>query len=231
VSGAHTLALLEQSGASSRALETRVEALVIAGWTGRDAASVQSHILELQALGVAPPPRTPMFYRVAAGNLTTAPLIEVAGRSSSGEAEVVLICRESQLWVGLGSDHTDRDLEKRSVTLSKQLCAKPIAPTVWLHEEVAAHWDRLELRSYASIEGEERLYQQGTVAALRDPLELAREYCGEAQLPTGTAMYCGTLPVKGGIRFADRMTLELHDPVLNRSIRHQYSIVPLPVEG
>jgi Protein of unknown function (DUF2848) len=207
-----------------------VHALVIAGWTGRDAAVVEAHIRELQALGIPPPPRTPMFYRAAANNLTCATSIEVCGRTSSGEAEVVLLAGQSGLWVGLGSDHTDRELEKRSITLSKQICAKPIATTVWPHADVAAHWDRLELRSYVRNGGDQPvLYQQGSVATLRDPLELVHAYGGSAQLDAGSILYCGTLPVLGGVRFSDHMTLELHDPVLGRSIRHEYSIVALPV--
>jgi Protein of unknown function (DUF2848) len=230
VSSAVRLALTEHSTRATRELGFVVQTLIIAGWTGRDAKVVQAHIRELEALGISAPPRTPMFYRVAAHNLTSAASIEVCGRASSGEAEVVLLAGESELWVGLGSDHTDRELEKRSITLSKQICAKPIAATVWPHADVSTHWDRLELRSYVRNGGEQPvLYQQGSVATLRDPLELARAY-GSAQLGAGSALYCGTLPVRGAIRFSDHMTLELHDPVLGRSIRHEYSIVALPAE-
>ena len=38
--------------------------LVMAGWTGRDEAALRHHIEELEALGVAPPSKTPLFYRV-----------------------------------------------------------------------------------------------------------------------------------------------------------------------
>jgi hypothetical protein len=40
--------------------------LVIAGWTGRDSATVEHHIAELQAIGVARPRTVPCFYRVGA---------------------------------------------------------------------------------------------------------------------------------------------------------------------
>ena len=224
------LTLIEHSRAASRQHEVVIDSLVIAGWTGRDAAAVQAHIHELEAIGVAPPPRTPMFYRVAAGNLTTAPFIEVAGLTSSGEAEVVLVAGSADLWVGLGSDHTDRSLEKQCVTLSKQICAKPLATSVWPLAEVADHWDELELSSSVSFDDQETLYQHGSVAALRNPLDLAEAYCGNRLLPPGTAMYCGTLPARGGVRFADRMVLQLRDPVLGRILRHSYAITPLPVE-
>lgn len=222
--------LIEHSREAALQRDVVIDALVIAGWTGRDAAAVQAHIHELEEIGVAPPPRTPMFYRVAADNLTTADVIEVAGRTSSGEVEVVLIAAGASLWVGLGSDHTDRSLEKQCVTLSKQICAKPLATSVWPFVEVADHWDELELISVVSFGGQETLYQRGSVAALRNPVDLAAEYCGDGGLPAGTALFCGTLPAEGGVRFADRMTLELRDPVLRRVLRHSYSITPLPIE-
>jgi hypothetical protein len=33
----------------------------------------------------------------------------------------------------------------------------------------------------------------------------------------------------GGIRPADRFEMELHDPVLGRTLRHGYDVVALPV--
>src|SRR6266852_4746879 len=67
-----------------------VTQLVIAGWTGRDKASVERHIVELAAIGVRRPRAVPMFYRVGASLLTTAREVEVVGENSSGEVEFVL---------------------------------------------------------------------------------------------------------------------------------------------
>ncbi len=44
--------------------------LVIAGWTGRDAAAIEHHIEELEAIGVPRPSSVPLYYRVGAGLLT-----------------------------------------------------------------------------------------------------------------------------------------------------------------
>ena len=132
--------------------EVKVKDAVIAGWTGRDAAAVEKHIKELEALGVKRPATTPIFYRVAAARLTTDDTIEVVGESSGGEVEFVLLQHAGRLWVGAGSDHTDREVEKYGVTVSKQLCDKPIASVFWSYEEVAPHWDGLILRAHV-IEG------------------------------------------------------------------------------
>ena len=40
----------------------------------------------------------------------------------------MLIGWQGRTFVGLGSDHTDRKVESYSVTVSKQMCDKPIAP-------------------------------------------------------------------------------------------------------
>jgi hypothetical protein len=213
-------------------LDARIDALVIAGWTGRDAEAVEAHIAELERLGVKRPKSTPIFYRVAAALLTTADTIEVAGTDSSGEVEPVVVSLADRLWVGVGSDHTDRKLEAIGVTLSKQLCAKPLGPVLWPLAEVAAHWDRLVLRSHAVIGGRRRRYQEGPAARLRPPEELMRLYLGDrAALPPGTAMFCGTMAVEGEIAPAERFEIELEDPVLGRKIVHSYAVRPLPVEG
>ena len=59
--------------------------------------------------------------------LTQEDSIEVCGTDSSGEVEFVLIGWQGRIFVGLGSDHTDRKVESYSVTVSKQMCDKPIA--------------------------------------------------------------------------------------------------------
>jgi hypothetical protein len=228
----HAIAFTGETSRGTRPLATAIENLVIAGWTGRDAAAVEVHIAELERLGVKRPRTAPIFYRVAAALLTTAPAIEVAGPDSSGEVEPVVVSLGDGLWVGVGSDHTDRKAEAVGITIAKQLCAKPIAASLWPYGEVEGHWDALILRSHATVGGRRRLYQEGPVAALRPPAELMSRYLqSNGILPPGTAMFCGTLAVHGEIAAADRFEIELEDPVLGRRLAHAYEIRPLPVEG
>ena len=201
----------------------RVSELVIAGWTGRDQAALQKHIRELEDLGVKPPKTTPIFYRVAASLFTTAGEIEVSGPDTSGEVEFVLLKTETDLRIAVGSDHTDRKAETIGVSLSKQLCAKPVSAQSWRYDEVKPHWERLVLRSWADGE----LYQEGPVTAMRSPEDLMGKY----PLKPGFAMFCGTLAAKGGIRPAKRFRMELEDPVRKRKLAHEYAITVLPVEG
>lgn len=204
---------------------------VIAGWTGRDQAALEKHIRELEELGVARPATTPIFYRVAASRITTGTAIEAAGADSSGEVEFVLVRHGGKLYVGVGSDHTDRKVEAYNVTVSKQMCEKPVAPELWALDDVAAHWDQIVLRSWACEAGTKTLYQEGSVAAMRAPQELIALYAGAAGLTDGTLMFCGTLAAKGGIRPAPRFEFEIEDPVRGLRIGHGYDIAALPVLG
>src|SRR5207247_1618559 len=152
--------------------------LVIAGWTGRNAAALEAHIKELEALGVRRPKSVPIFYRVAASLLTQRDAIEVMADASSGEVEFVLYALADGLWIGVGSDHTDRKAETIGVTLSKQMCGKPVGRKVWRYDEVAPHWDRLMLRSFIHVGADRRLYQEGPVTVMRAPEELIKMYGG-----------------------------------------------------
>ena len=200
----------------------RVEQLVIAGWTGRDEAALRKHIRELEEIGVKPPKTTPIFYRVAASLFTYSDEIQVSGPDTSGEVEFVLL-QEKDLRVAVGSDHTDRKAETIGVSLSKQLCAKPVSRDSWRYDEVKPHWEKLMLGSWADGE----LYQEGPVTAMRSPEDLLQRH----PLKPGWAMFGGTLAAKGGIRPAQRFIMELEDPVLKRKLKHEYRVHVLPVEG
>lgn len=202
---------------------------VIAGWTGRDKAALEKHIVELEELGVARPASTPIYYRVAAARLTTSDAIECTGPDSSGEVEFMVVQIGGRRFLGIGSDHTDRKVETYGITVSKQMCDKPVAPELWALDAVLPHWDRLVLRSFAVIGGEKVLYQEGSVAAMLPPAEILDGY--PAGFGDGAAMFCGTLAAHGGIRPAERFEFEIEDPVLGRVIRHGYDVAVLPVAG
>jgi hypothetical protein len=203
------------------------EALIVAGWTGRDAAALNHHIEELAAIGVPRPSAVPVFYRNAATNIVQTGRLEVLGPDTSGEVEPVIVVLSDGLWIGLGSDHTDRKAETMGIALSKQLCGKVMGAALWRFDEIKAHWDQIMIRSFATIGGKRALYQEGSLAAMRNPDDLIARY-GKALAPN-TVMMCGTLGAKGGIRPASRFEMELDDPVLERRMTHTYDIVDLPV--
>lgn len=205
-------------------------ALVIAGWTGRDREALEQHVAELEALGVRRPSSMPVYYRVSAERLTQNPAIQVIGPDSSGEAEPVLFSMPDGLWLGIGSDHTDRKLETVSVAMSKQVCGKVVGRQLWDCREIAGHWDELIIRSRIPGEGNTQpvLYQEGRLAQILPPQTLIEGHAGPSGLPVGTVMFCGTFPAIGGIRPAAWFEMEIEDPVLKRFLRHRYQINVLP---
>jgi Protein of unknown function (DUF2848) len=216
------------SGRSDR-IAVMIDTLVIAGWAGRDEAAIRHHIEELAAIGVPRPSSVPVYYRVSADNLTQTERLVVLGPDSSGEVEPVVISLADGLWLGLGSDHTDRKAETVGIALSKQMCGKPIGRTLWRLDEIEGHWDRLVLRAWVTIGGKRVLYQEGQLAALRTPRDLIERRPDGTELAPGTAMFGGTLGAIGGIRPGNRFEMELEDPVLGRRMQHAYDIECLPV--
>lgn len=197
---------------------------VVAGWTGRDAAAVQHHIDELAEIGVPGPSTYPLYYRVSANLVTQADHIEALDDGSSGEVEAVVIRRDGEVWLTVGSDHTDRKLEAYSVAHSKQICAKPIASEAWRLDSIA-DLDQLQLKAWIHEGGEEVLYMDGAMSAVRSISELMEG----AKLADGEIMFCGALPAIGGVRASDRFRLEMTDPATGRTLSHAYSITHLPV--
>ncbi|MFO1059285.1 MAG: DUF2848 domain-containing protein [Dongiaceae bacterium] len=225
--------LLEAMCCSAEGRQLRrigVDQLVIAGWTGRNKSAVQHHIDELAAIGVAPPASVPCFYRCSVGLLTSAPVIQVLGTESSGEVEFVLLFLEDGIWVGVGSDHTDRKVEAYSIPVSKQMCPKPLSAEFWPMAELADHWDRLELSSVIEEEGPAVTYQEGAVTAMLAPPDLIAAYRAAGGEPRpGTVMFGGTLAAQGGVRPARRFEARLDDPVRGRRLAHRYETECLPL--
>lgn len=208
-----------------------ISSLTIAGWTGRDQAAVEKHIRELEELGVPRPATTPIFYRVSASLATTDDAIEVLGDSSSGEVEPIVVSLDGELWLGIGSDHTDRKAETYGVSLSKQMCPKPLGPTLWRFEDVSDRLDSLELRAFATQDSGRRLYQEGTLESIRPIAQLLELSGVGANPPEGFVMFCGTLPAIGGVAPASEFEMELRDPATGNALRTTYSIRKLPDRG
>ncbi len=214
------------SGETDRS-ELAPKALIVAGWTGRDEKALRHHIEELAAIGVSRPSSVPVFYRISTANLTQTAHLEVLGLDTSGEAEPVVVAMHDGLWLGVGSDHTDRKLETMGIALSKQFCAKMVGKTLWRLDEIAGHWDQLILRAYVTIDGKRLKYQEGPLSAMRNPSDLMSR--AGTEFVAGTVMFCGTLGAIGGIRPAAQFTALIEDPVLGREMSCEYDVKVLPV--
>lgn len=210
---------------SDAEVDLTVDRVFVAGWTGRNKEAVDHHIEELRALGISPPSQVPLYYRVSGMLLTQDTTIDVLGAGTSGEVEPLLIQKDGEIWIGLASDHTDRDLETHSVAASKQACPKPVANELWRLAEVEDHLDSLILHCWTDKGGKWDLYQEGDLSNIR-PLS---ELINNSGFGDNAAMLCGTLGAIGGVQPATRYRMELEDPVLNRIIQLNYSVTKLPI--
>ncbi|WP_246019394.1 DUF2848 family protein [Saccharothrix australiensis] len=169
--------------------------LVVAGYTGRDEHAVAEHIAELAAIGVPEPATVPAFYDLDPGLLTTDPVVEVGGPATSGEVEPVVVRHDGRYFLGVGSDHTDRDLERTDIAAAKAGCPKPIGGSVAEVDLSTVDWDRIVVDS--SVDGWP--YQRGPLSALRRPDELLARLTAVLGETTGDlVVFCGTLPLLSG---------------------------------
>lgn len=220
-----TLQVADPSGGTVEQ-PVRVDRLVNAGYTGRDEAAVQAHIEELEAEGVPAPDQFPTLYAKPSHLLTTAEQIEVAGDRTSGEAEFALFVADDDVFVAAGSDHTDRDLERDSIPLSKLVCPNVVSADAWRLDDVVDHWDALELRSWTERDGERIRYQDASVDRIKRPEDLLGFVDERTTGPqTGAAVFSGSVAtLTDELVCGDRFQVELYDPELDRRLDCTYDV-------
>lgn len=220
------LPLVIESREGHEPLPFSVQHIVCGGYSSRDHTEVQRHIKELEGLGIPRPKEVPIFFSVASYLATVGSAIEVQGPFTSGEVEFVLLFGPGGPWVTVGSDQTDRFVERHSVPASKQLCPKVVAGTVWPMLEVEDHWDELVLRSWVKSGRKRRLYQEAALAAMLPPSALLPGLQRRAgRVLDGVVFFSGTVPtVDGELIYGDAYELELADPRLDRKIRTHYTV-------
>lgn len=212
--------------ANQRDLDFVPRRIIIAGYTGRNQAEVKAHVNELAAEGVPAPAEIPTVFRATLDRLTTDGEMEVLGEHTSGEAEAVLLVNGNDIWVAIGSDHTDRELEKVNITASKQVCPKPVSAEVWRYADVRERWDSLVLRSWVGESRREQLYQEGRMSAILPPADLLAILRGRlGKLVDSAVIFTGTIPLLGG-RFMIRpyFEAELFDESSGQSLRCAYRV-------
>jgi Protein of unknown function (DUF2848) len=215
------------SGAGVTRAELPLQRVFNLGSATRNPETARAHQDEVKHIGITiafdvPAPRIyPMSHHV----VSTADEVTVQTDHSSGEVEIVLYMAD-ELYVGVGSDHTDRALEKVSIVWSKQACANVLAPTLWRFADIADHWDSCRMTSH--VNG--KLYQDCSVAAFMRPEDMLRILSERTlALPKRDFMvFCGTIAsLDKTMGFGTNWAFEMTDPVLGRSIRHAYSVINL----
>ncbi len=223
------LTVVEADGGRSD-LEFPVARILDAGFTGKNREGAMKHVEELKAHGVAAPDRIPAYFAVTRELVTTDDEIEVLGDDTSGEVEVVFLFKEEETYIAVGSDHTDRELEKDSIPKSKVICPKVVSREVWKLADVEPHWERLRLQSWIEVDGRRTLYQEGSLAdflTVDDFLDGVRSVVTAGSLD-GMVLYMGTMPSLGGqLLFSPVFEGRLSDEVRGRELSFRYRIRPM----
>jgi 4-hydroxyphenylacetate 3-monooxygenase len=217
-----------EEAAGARTVRVPIAAMYNLGSATRRAEAAVPHQQEVARSGIniafdIPPPR---IYPIATHALVTGGLVEVFGAHSSGEVEIVVLAAEGRVFVGVGSDHTDRHVEQTSILWSKQMCPNVLAPVLWPLDEMRDRWDSCLLRSW--VDG--RPYQEvqaGDFLPPREMLRIVRER--SAMVPEGNMLVFGgtIVSLAKELGYGRRWEIELEDPGAARRIRHGYDVVDL----
>jgi len=222
------LALTIREADRAVSLSFPVRRLYLGGWAGRSLQDVQHHIDELAKVGVPAPTQIPILMPMPRHLVTTDSSIEVRDGVTSGEVEYVLLLNGERVWVTVGSDHTDREIERVDIAKSKQLYPNVIAAETWPYDEVRGHWDALELTCWVETNGRFILYQQSPLAALRSAASWLDTLQERDLLARGTVLFSGSLPtIAGTLVCGDAYRFSLADPVLGRTLEQSYRVLPL----
>ncbi len=204
-------------------LEAELKSLMVVGFSGKDVEKTMEHIHELEKEGVKCPSEVPVPYRCDPQIVTRKPVIDVIGGKTSGEAEYLILCHEGKFYIGIGSDHTDRDMEAVSIHKSKQVCLKPCSKVFWDYEEIKDHLPELRLVSTQIENGREIEYQNGVAGDLLPFDTIVEKVKNEVPLED-CLIYTGTVPLLQGFRFGEQFTAKLIDDVLGRELSISYGI-------
>lgn len=207
--------------------EIQLEKAFCIGYSGRDKEKTYEHIKELAEIGIPEPKEVPMLYPVSANSITQDEFIEVIGKETSGEAEIVIVFgdTEEDVYITLGSDHTDRELETVDINKSKQVCGKPFATKAWNLNDILDHWDQISLSSDLNLDGEWVPYQKDRLTAIL-PYKEIMEYIDKINGPKNNSIYfSGTVPLLKGFLYGDAFRMTLEDPLRSDAINLTYKIL------
>ena len=224
------LGLTLDSKSGQEQLTFRVEKMVNAGRTARDIEDTKKHLEELRKGGANLSDEIPVVHPKIKDRITTGHEIEVLPNSrTSGEVEYVLLMQGDEIYVTVGSDHSDRELQKHDGTLAKQVCPNLLSPILWRYEEVKSRWDELMMRSWVWEDGQRVLYQEDKLDKMMTPEDVIQEVRSRAEgSMDGMVIYAGTFPtLSGELSFTTYFEMEIADETSGSKIYHDYHIEPI----
>lgn len=204
--------------------------MINAGYTGRDQAAVQAHIDELKEEGIPAPDKTPVYFTKFEERITQENSFEVLDETDhSGEAEFALLFDNGEVYVGTGSDHTDRKLETVDIPKAKQVYPNTVSRDLWKLSDVVDHWDDIIIRSWIKVDGVRTLFQEAALTAMLDAndiIDRVKKLLVDPENTQGLVVYSGTVASIIKSEYSPYFEVELEDPVLGRKLRNYYELKP-----
>jgi len=208
----------------------RIANLGMAGRSQPEGEQLDNHLEQMREAGVASPEQLPFVTPKPNYLVTTDDSIQVNSSETAGEAEFVMYPTDEHLYIGVGNDHKEYEIAPTNMHVANNTCPSVMSDEVWVFEEVADHWDEIELRSWVERDGTLELYQRAPMSAFMRPNSIVDAVAESITDPiTGTAIWSGTVDSGGVDPFpevvsGDFYMVQLHDPVLNRRLVTQYSV-------
>ena len=222
---------IKEKNGNEKSIDFKPVHIINAGYTGRDQAAVQAHIDELKEEGIPAPDKTPVYFLKFEERITQDNYFEVLDETDhSGEAEFALLFDKDEIYVGAGSDHTDRKLETIDIPKAKQIYPNTISRDLWKLSEVVGHWDDIIIRSWIKVDGVRTLFQEAALTAMLDAndiIDRVKKLLVDPEETQGLIIYSGTIASIFKAEYSPYFEVELEDPVLGRKLRNFYELKSL----
>ncbi len=218
------------NGNPDHRLKFKTKRIINAGYTGKNQQAVQKHIDELKELGIPAPEKIPVFFPKYPDRITQDWMIPCLDEEEHiGEAEYVLLFSGEEIYLAVGSDHTDRSLEQVSIPKAKQVYPNIISKDVWKLNDVEGHFDELVLYSYVENKGEKTLYQEAALGELLNPRELLEHLKDIIDLSdrNGLVIFSGTVAGSLEIDYSPLFEVVIKDPRRKLELTCSYRFEPV----
>ena len=184
-------------------IEFDLNRLLIVGYSGSNIEKIKEHIKELKEhLGVPEPKRIPTIFECSRELLTTEKNIKFIGDMTSGEVEYLIIKHSNEIYIGIGSDHTDRKLESISVPKAKQI----------------------EAESYQNIDRKKVLYQKGKLSEILPVEKIISELENRVGNIEDSVIFSGTVPLASTFKYGNEFICKIFDKNNNSTLNLNYKI-------
>lgn len=213
------------SKTGKRSLTVDIKSVAVAGFSGRNIEKMMEQVGQLEKENIKSPDYSelPAVYPVSPSLLTQDGSITVHSHKTSGEVEFLLLKHDGEYYVGLGSDHTDREIEAEDIQRSKEVCPKPISPILWEYYDVKDHLDKVRMLAATRVDGRAYEYQEGTMADLLPPIAILNRVSKDMDLED-CLIFSGTIPLLRDYRYGDTFACRLSDDELGREIELRYTV-------